>query len=150
MADVKIKAYYTANQQMDFIFVLDCTQSMSAIGNSDVDQYAKFYDMQSKLLDVSAELLSTPGYDCHVAFTGYGEKSSQHFNSGFFTNAADAENYIWNITSYQSLTNLSLGLAEAKATVEGAPKTLKEGASKEDAEALKAQLEEAGAKVELK
>ena len=33
------------------------------------------------------------------------------------------------------------GLAEAKATVEGAPKTLKEGASKEDAEALKAQLE---------
>ena len=42
------------------------------------------------------------------------------------------------------------GLAEAKATVEGAPKTLKEGASKEDAEALKAQLEEAGAKVELK
>lgn len=43
-----------------------------------------------------------------------------------------------------------LGLAEAKAMVEGAPKTLKEGASKEDAEALKAQLEEAGAKVELK
>ena len=42
------------------------------------------------------------------------------------------------------------GLAEAKATVEGAPKTLKEGASKEDAEALKKQLEEAGAKVELK
>lgn len=43
-----------------------------------------------------------------------------------------------------------LGLAEAKGMVEGAPKTLKEGASKEDAEALKAQLEEAGAKVELK
>ncbi len=43
-----------------------------------------------------------------------------------------------------------LGLAEAKAMVEGAPKTLKEGVSKEDAEALKAQLEEAGAKVELK
>ncbi len=42
------------------------------------------------------------------------------------------------------------GLAEAKATVEGAPKTLKEGASKEDAEALKAQLEVAGAKGELK
>ena len=43
-----------------------------------------------------------------------------------------------------------LGLAEAKAVVEGAPKALKEGVSKEDAEALKAQLEEAGAKVELK
>ena len=42
------------------------------------------------------------------------------------------------------------GLAEAKATVEGAPATLKEGLSKEQAEALKAKLEESGAKVELK
>ena len=42
------------------------------------------------------------------------------------------------------------GLAEAKATVEGAPKTLKEAVSKDEAEALKKQLEEAGAKVELK
>ena len=43
-----------------------------------------------------------------------------------------------------------LGLKEAKDIVEGAPKTLKEGASKEDAEALKAKLTEAGATVELK
>ena len=43
-----------------------------------------------------------------------------------------------------------LGLAEAKAMVEAAPKALKEGISKEDAEALKAKLEEVGAKVELK
>ena len=43
-----------------------------------------------------------------------------------------------------------LGLAEAKATVEAAPKAIKEGLSKEDAEALKAKLEEVGAKVELK
>ena len=43
-----------------------------------------------------------------------------------------------------------LGLAEAKAVVEGAPKTLKEAVSKEDAEALKAKVEEAGGKVELK
>ena len=42
------------------------------------------------------------------------------------------------------------GLAEAKATVEGAPKALKEGVSKDEAEALKKQLEEAGAKVEIK
>ena len=42
------------------------------------------------------------------------------------------------------------GLAEAKATVEGAPKTLKEGVSKEEAEELQKKLEEAGAKVELK
>ncbi|MBQ9973430.1 MAG: 50S ribosomal protein L7/L12 [Oscillospiraceae bacterium] len=43
-----------------------------------------------------------------------------------------------------------LGLAEAKAVVEGAPKALKEGVSKEEAEELKGKLEEAGAKVELK
>ena len=42
------------------------------------------------------------------------------------------------------------GLAEAKATVEGVPATLKEAVSKEEAEALKAKLEEVGAKVELK
>ena len=42
------------------------------------------------------------------------------------------------------------GLAEAKATVEGAPKTLKEAVSKDEAEDLKKKLEEAGAKVELK
>ena len=43
-----------------------------------------------------------------------------------------------------------LGLADAKALVDGAPKTLKEAVSKDDAEAMKAKLEEVGAKVELK
>ena len=43
-----------------------------------------------------------------------------------------------------------LGLAEAKALVDGAPKTLKEATSKEDAEAIKAKLTEAGATVEIK
>ncbi len=43
-----------------------------------------------------------------------------------------------------------LGLKEAKALVDGAPKNVKEGISKEDAEALKAKLTEAGAEVEVK
>lgn len=43
-----------------------------------------------------------------------------------------------------------LGLKEAKELVEGAPKAILEGASKDDAEAAKAKLEEAGAKVSLK
>ncbi|MBE6738052.1 MAG: 50S ribosomal protein L7/L12 [Ruminococcus sp.] len=43
-----------------------------------------------------------------------------------------------------------LGLKEAKEVVDGAPKTLKEAVSKDDAEALKAKLEEAGAEVEVK
>ncbi len=45
---------------------------------------------------------------------------------------------------------LGLGLKDAKDLVDGAPKTLKEGASKEEAESLKKQLEEAGATVEIK
>jgi large subunit ribosomal protein L7/L12 len=43
-----------------------------------------------------------------------------------------------------------LGLKEAKDVVDGAPNTVKEGASKEEAEGIKSQLEEAGASVELK
>lgn len=43
-----------------------------------------------------------------------------------------------------------LGLKEAKAVVDAAPKAVKEGVSKEEAESIKAQLEEAGAEVELK
>jgi large subunit ribosomal protein L7/L12 len=43
-----------------------------------------------------------------------------------------------------------LGLKEAKDLVEGAPKPVKEGVNKDEAEKVKAQLEKAGAKVELK
>lgn len=43
-----------------------------------------------------------------------------------------------------------LGLAEAKAVVDGAPKTVKEAAAKDEAEEIKTKLEEVGAKVELK
>jgi large subunit ribosomal protein L7/L12 len=47
-------------------------------------------------------------------------------------------------------TLTSLGLKEAKDLVDGAPKTIKEGATKEEAEKIKKQLEAAGAKIELK
>ncbi|MCQ2456743.1 MAG: 50S ribosomal protein L7/L12 [Clostridia bacterium] len=52
------------------------------------------------------------------------------------------------IKAVRELTGL--GLKEAKELVESAPKAIKEGASKEDAEAIKAQLEAAGATVEIK
>ncbi|MDI3340215.1 MAG: 50S ribosomal protein L7/L12 [Sphaerobacter sp.] len=57
-------------------------------------------------------------------------------------------NKIQVIKAVRELT--SLGLKEAKDLVESAPKAVKEGVSKEEAEAAKAKLEEAGAKVELK
>ena len=62
--------------------------------------------------------------------------------------AAIGDNKINVIKAVRTLTGL--GLKEAKDLVEGAPKPVKEGASKDDAEAAKATLEEAGATVELK
>ncbi len=60
----------------------------------------------------------------------------------------DAAKKIGVIKAIREITGL--GLKEAKDMVEGAPKTVKEGCEKADAEALKAQLTEAGATVELK
>jgi large subunit ribosomal protein L7/L12 len=60
----------------------------------------------------------------------------------------DAANKIKVIKVVREITGL--GLAEAKALVEEAPKAVKEGVSKEEADSLKAKLEEAGAKIELK
>ncbi len=57
-------------------------------------------------------------------------------------------NKIGAIKAVREVTNL--GLKEAKDLVDGAPKTIKEGVSKADAENIKKKLEEAGAKVEIK
>jgi len=62
--------------------------------------------------------------------------------------AAAGEKKIEVIKEVRALTGL--GLKEAKDLVEGAPKAVKEGVNKEEAEKVKAQLEKAGAKVELK
>lgn len=61
---------------------------------------------------------------------------------------AAGDNKINVIKAVRELT--SLGLAEAKALVEAAPKAVKEGVAKADAETMKKKLEEAGAKVALK
>ena len=62
--------------------------------------------------------------------------------------AAAGDKKIEVIKEVRALTGL--GLKEAKDLVEGAPKPVKEGVSKDEAEKIKAQLEKAGAKVELK
>ncbi|RLU01710.1 50S ribosomal protein L7/L12 [Ketobacter sp.] len=58
------------------------------------------------------------------------------------------ENKVGVIKAIRGITGL--GLKEAKELVEGAPKSVKEGVSKDEAEKIKKELEEAGAKVELK
>jgi large subunit ribosomal protein L7/L12 len=64
------------------------------------------------------------------------------------TGLASGEKKIDVIKEVRALT--ALGLKEAKELVESAPKPIKEGVSKDEAEKIKAQLEKAGAKVELK
>ena len=61
---------------------------------------------------------------------------------------AAGENKVNTIKAVREVTGL--GLKEAKDLVDGAPKAVKEGTSKADAEAVKKKLEEAGAKVEIK
>ena len=62
--------------------------------------------------------------------------------------AAAGENKVNTIKAVREVTGL--GLKEAKDLVEGAPKPVKEGVNKDEADKIKAQLEKAGAKVELK
>jgi large subunit ribosomal protein L7/L12 len=61
---------------------------------------------------------------------------------------AAGENKVNTIKAVREVT--SLGLKEAKDLVDGAPKPIKEGINKADAEAIKKKMEEAGAKVEIK
>ncbi len=83
-----------------------------------------------------------------VAVAG-GAAPAAEEKSEFDVVLADAgANKIQVIKAVRELTGL--GLKEAKELVDGAPKAVKTGVSKDDAEAAKAKLEEAGAKVELK
>lgn len=84
-----------------------------------------------------------------VAGAGAGAAAAAEEKTEFDVVLAEAgANKINVIKEVRAITGL--GLKEAKDLVEGAPKTVKEGVAKADAEAMKAKLEEAGAKVELK
>ena len=83
-----------------------------------------------------------------VPTPGAGEAAAEEKTEFDVILAEAGANKINVIKEIRAITNL--GLKEAKDLVDGAPKTVKEGASKEEAEAIKAKLEAAGAKVELK
>ena len=94
---------------------------------------------------VSAAAMAAPA----AAGGGGGGGGAAEEKSEFNVVLTDAgANKVSVIKAVREITGL--GLKEAKDMVDGAPKTVKEGASKADAEAAKKKLEEAGAKVELK
>ena len=92
---------------------------------------------------VSAAAMAAPAAGGAVAAAAEEKTEFDVILAGF-----DAAAKIKVIKVVRELTGL--GLAEAKGFVESAPKAVKEGVSKDDAEELKKQLEEAGAKVEIK
>ena len=93
---------------------------------------------------VSAAAMAAPAAGAAAAAAPVEEKTE----FDVVLTAFDAASKIKVIKAVREITNQ--GLAEAKATVEGAPKTIKEACSKDEAEELKKKLEEAGGKVELK
>ncbi|MBQ6756079.1 MAG: 50S ribosomal protein L7/L12 [Oscillospiraceae bacterium] len=93
---------------------------------------------------VSAAAMAAPAAGAGAAAAPVEEKTEFDVVLASF----DAASKIKVIKAVREITGL--GLAEAKAAVEGAPKTLKEAVSKDEAEELKKKLEESGAKVELK
>ena len=93
---------------------------------------------------VSAAAMAAPAAGAAAAAAPVEEKTE----FDVVLTAFDAASKIKVIKAVREITHQ--GLAEAKATVEGAPKTIKEACSKDEAEELKKKLEEAGGKVELK
>jgi large subunit ribosomal protein L7/L12 len=83
-----------------------------------------------------------------VAAAGGAEAAAEEKTEFDVVLAEIGSNKIAVIKAVRGMTGL--GLKEAKEAVEGAPSTLKEGVSKDEAEEAKKQLEEAGAKVEIK
>lgn len=104
-----------------------------------------------KKFGVSAQApIAMAGVSMAAAGAGSGaQAAADEAKDSFTVVLADVgANKIQVIKELRSVT--TLGLKEAKELVEAAPKTIKEGATKEEAEKIKALLEKAGAKVELK
>lgn len=102
-----------------------------------------------ELIEAMEEKFGVSAAAAVVAGPGGGEAEAVEEQTEFdlvLTAAGDKKVNV--IKAVRELTGL--GLKEAKGAVDGAPATIKEGMSKEDAEAAKAKLEEAGASVELK
>ena len=102
-----------------------------------------------ELIEAMEEKFGVSAAAAVVAGPGGGEAEAAEEQTEFdlvLTAAGDKKVNV--IKAVRELTGL--GLKEAKGAVDGAPATIKEAMSKEDAEAAKAKLEEAGASVELK
>ncbi|OZG50359.1 50S ribosomal protein L7/L12 [Bombiscardovia coagulans] len=119
--------------------LLDAFKEMTLVELSDfVKKFEEEFDVEAAA--PVAAVAAAPG-----AAAGAAAEEQSEFDV-ILSGAGDKKIQV--IKAVRAITKL--GLAEAKALVDGAPKPVLEGASKEDAESAKSQLEEAGATVELK
>lgn len=116
---------------------------LNAVAEMSVMDVCELVSMMEEKFGVSAQAAVA------VAAPAAGEAAAAEEKTDFDVVLTDAgSNKIAAIKAVRGVTGL--GLKEAKAAVEGVPFTVKEAAAKDEAEDLKKQLEEAGAKVELK
>jgi len=117
---------------------------LEAISNMSVMEVVELIsDMEEKFgVSAAAAVAAAPAAGGEAAAAGEEQSEFDVVMTSF------GDNKIAAIKAVRAITGL--GLKEAKEMVEGAPATVKEGASKDDAEETKKQLEEAGAAVELK
>ncbi|TVM07388.1 MAG: 50S ribosomal protein L7/L12 [Halomonas sp.] len=115
---------------------------INAVAEMSVMEVAELIEAMEEKFGVSAAaaVVAGPG--------GGGEEVAEEQTEFDLVLTAAGDKKVNVIKAVRELTGL--GLKEAKGAVDGAPATIKEGMSKDDAEAAKAKLEEAGASVELK
>jgi large subunit ribosomal protein L7/L12 len=118
---------------------------LEAIANMTVMEVVELIEAMEEKFGVTAAAAVAAA----PAAAGGGEAAAAEEKTEFdVVLASFGDNKVAVIKAVRGLTGL--GLKEAKEAVEGAPNTLKEGVSKDEAEEAKKQLEEAGAKVEIK
>ena len=115
VADVELQFSYTKTPGKDFLFVVDYSESMANIGNETEDMDSRYSDMQSKLLDVSEELLTKEGYNNRVAFVSFSNLVIE--NLDFTQNLNEAKKFIVE-TPPNGLTNYAVALEKAKTLIQ--------------------------------
>ena len=118
---------------------------LETISNMTVLEVVELVEAMEEKFGVSAAVAAAPATAGAAAGDGAAAEEQTEFDvilTGF------GENKVAAIKAVRAITGL--GLKEAKELVEGAPSPMKEGASKDEADDIKKQLEEAGATVEVK
>ncbi len=119
---------------------------LETISNMTVLEVVELVEAMEEKFGVSAAAMAAPAAAAGGAAAG-GEAAEEQTEFDVVMSSF-GENKVGVIKVIRAITGL--GLKEAKEMVEGAPSTIKEGASKDEADDIKKQLEEAGAKVEVK